>query len=311
MNIMAFGEINFDVILRDGKQVVVAPGRETLVDDFTMMLGSSTSITTAGLIRLGNQGAFVGWVGSDASGDFCLNSMTTLGIDVLRVRRHPSIKTSITVSLSSPEDRSLISYLGTIPELRGEHIEDRFFAGFDHVHSSSYFLQTGMQPTGFRDVFARAHQHGLTTSLDPACDPQLRWQSGLRETLSEVDVFLPNESELRGITGEAEPEQGLRSLEGLVKRTVVKLGREGAMTLEDGRAVCVAAPSVEVLDPTGAGDNFNSGFIHAWLHGRQVREALQLGVACGSYSVRGIGGTGAQATEPEAWALLNEMKGCQ
>ena len=137
MNILAFGEINFDLILRDAKQVVVAPGRETLVDDFIMTLGSSTATTAAGLIRLGNQAAFVGWVGNDASGDFCLNSMNALGLDVSRILRHPSMKTSVTVSLSSPEDRSLVSYLGTIPELRREHIEDRFFTGFHHVHSSS------------------------------------------------------------------------------------------------------------------------------------------------------------------------------
>jgi sugar/nucleoside kinase (ribokinase family) len=307
MNVLSFGEINFDVILRGGKRVLLTPGRETLVDDFTMTLGSSTATTTAALIRLGNRGSFIGWVGADASGDFCLNAMVGLGIDVSRVRRHPSIKTSITVSLSSPEDRSLVSYLGTIPELHGSDIEDRFFDGFKHVHSSSYFLQTGMQPN-FADVFARARRHGLTTSLDPACDPELRWQSGLRETLSEVDVFLPNESELCGITGEADPEAGLRALGGLTKCTVVKLGSDGAMTLDGDRPVRMPAPRVKVLDPTGAGDNFNAGFLHAWLHRRSIREALQLGVACGSFSVRGVGGTGAQATEPEALELFNSMK---
>jgi sugar/nucleoside kinase (ribokinase family) len=307
MNVLSFGEINFDVILRTDKRVLVTAGRETLVDDFTMTLGSSTAITTAGLIRLGNRGSFIGWVGGDASGDFCLNSMAALGIDVSRVRRHPSIKTSITVSLSSPEDRSLISYLGTIPELRGSDIEDRFFDGFQHVHSSSYFLQTGMQPD-FADVFAGARRHGLTTSLDPACDPELRWQSRLRETLSEVDVFLPNESELCGITGEADPEAGLRALRGLAKCTVVKLGSDGAMTLDRDRPIRMPAPHVQVLDPTGAGDNFNAGFLHAWLRRRPIREALQFGVACGSFSVRGVGGTGAQATEREALELLNTMK---
>jgi len=308
MNVLSFGEINFDVILRGYKQIVMAPGRETLVDDFTMTLGSSTATTTAGLIRLGNRGAFVGWVGADASGDFCLDSMTALGLDVSRVRRHPSVKTSITVSLSSPEDRSLVSYLGTIPELRGCDIKDHFFGGFQHVHSSSYFLQTGMQ-ADFKSVFARARRHGLTTSLDPACDPELRWQAHLRETLSEVDVFLPNESELHGITGEADPETGLRALQGLAKCTVVKLGRDGAMTLDGDRPIRISAPSVEVVDPTGAGDNFNAGFLHAWLHQRPIREALKLGVACGSFSVRGVGGTGAQATEPEALELVKNLDG--
>ncbi len=309
MNILSFGEINFDVILQ-GYHDFPSPGRETLVDDFAMTLGSSTAITSAGLVRLGNRVSFVGWVGSDASGDFCLNAMASLGIDTCRVRRHPSIKTSITVALSSPEDRSLISYLGTIPELRGSDIEDRFFAGFQHTHSSSYFLQTGLQPD-FRDVFARARRQGLTTSLDPAGDPALKWQSGLRETLAEVDVFFPNEAELRGITGESEPEAGLRALKGTARRTVVKLGHAGAMTLENDQPVRVPAPRVEPLDPTGAGDNFNAGFLHAWLKKRPIHEALKLAVAYGSFSTKAIGGTGAQPTELEALEFLKHSEGAQ
>lgn len=306
MNILSFGEINFDVVLR-GYRDFPAPGRETLVDDFTMTLGSSTAITSAGLVRLGNRVAFVGLVGADASGDFCLNSMASLGLDVSGVRKHPSIKTSITVSISSPEDRSMVSYLGTIPELRGSDVEDRFLAGFQHVHTSSYFLQTGLQQD-LAGVFARARRHGLTTSLDPACDPALQWKSGLREVLSEVDVFLPNESELRGITGEADPEAGLWALKGVAARTVVKLGRDGAMTLENDRPVRLGAPHIEVLDSTGAGDNFNAGFLHAWLNRRPIDEALKLGVACGSFSTRGIGGTGAQPTEREALEFIKSSE---
>lgn len=309
MDILAFGEINLDIILRGYRDFPV-PGRETLVDDFSMTLGSSTAITSAGLVRLGHRVAFAGWVGSDSSGDFCLNSMAALAIDTSRVRRHRYLKTSITVALSSPEDRSLISYLGTIPELRGSDIEDSFFSGCQHAHSSSYFLQTGLQ-RDLPGVLVRARRHGLTTSLDPAGDPALQWESGLRETLAEVDVFLPNESELRGITGEADPEAGLRALQGTAKQTVVKLGPAGAMTLHNNRPLHVPAPRIQPVDPTGAGDNFNAGFLHGWLHRRPMEEALRLGVACGSFSTRGIGGTGAQATELEALAFLELAEGAQ
>ena len=306
MNILSFGEINFDVILQ-GYRDFPAPGRETLADDFTMTLGSSSAITTAGLIRLGNRAAFVGLIGADESGEFCVRSMAALGIDVSRIRKHPSLKTSITVSISSSQDRSMISYLGTIPEFTGADVRDEYFVGFQHTHTSSFFLQTKLQQD-LPDVFARAKRHGLTTSLDPACDPALKWRSGLWNVLPQVDVFLPNESELFGITGEAHPEAGLRALKHLGGRTVVKLGPNGAMTLENDAPIQISAPRVEVLDPTGAGDNFNAGFLHAWLHRWPIEEALMLGVACGSYSIRGIGGTGAQANEEEARRLLRSAK---
>ena len=61
---------------------------------------------------------------------------------------------------------------------------------------------------------------------------------------------------------------------------------------------------VEVRDTTGAGDSFDAGFLYGTLAGWTLRDALELGVACGSLSCSGIGGTAAQPTLAEAQAAL-------
>ncbi len=58
-----------------------------------------------------------------------------------------------------------------------------------------------------------------------------------------------------------------------------------------------------MTDTTGAGDSFNAGFLHAWLGGAPLADCLRLGVACGSLSTRGLGGTATQADLAEARAL--------
>ncbi len=306
LNILLIGEVNLDIILQ-GYRSYPAPGLEVLVDDFTMTLGSSCAITGAGMVRLGDHGSFLGKTGDDFSGRFCLERMSALGLDVSRVKLEPSLKTGVTVSITSPRDRSLVSFLGATTALTAAEIPTGIFAGFDHLHSSSYFLQRGLHP-GFEDVYSRAKTSGLTTSLDPACDPGGQWTSYLDRVLPHVDVFLPNETELQAITGQADRLAALRSLENGRTLTVVKLGAEGAMALDHGEPVCAAAPAIEPVDPTGAGDSFNSGFLHCWLRRRPLLEALRLGVACGSYSTRGLGGTGAQPTEAEAWAFLEAFE---
>lgn len=302
MKILLVGEINLDLILQ-GYSTFPEPGRETLVQDFLMTLGSSCAITGAGLARLGHSASYLGRTGDDPSGRFCVERMAALGLDVSMTKLLPELKTGVTVAITSREDRSLVSYLGATTALKPEDIPDEVFAGFDHLHSSSFFLQSGLHP-GFEDLYRRAKDHGLTTSLDPACDPADQWDSGLRSVLEYVDVFLPNEVELRGITGESDPLTAIRALGNGKSLTIAKLGPRGAMAEQAGVLTCVSAPHVVPIDPTGAGDCFNAGFLHGWLTGRPMEEALQLGVACGSYSTQALGGTGAQATEEQALEFL-------
>jgi len=302
LRILLIGEINLDVILQ-GCHSYPSPGREVLVDDFEMTLGSSCAITGAGLVRLGNAASYFGKAGLDLGGNFCVERMAALGLDVSRVKLDAGLKTGVTVSITSRQDRSLVSYLGATTALTAAEIPDSIFQGFAHLHSSSFFIQRGLHP-GFEDVYQRASRSGLTTSLDPACDPAGEWESDLERVLRHVDVFLPNEVELEGITGESDPVAGLRALDNGRTLSVVKLGPRGAMALHNGAPVQVAAPAVEAVDVTGAGDCFNAGFLHAWLHHWRLTDALQFAVACGSFSIRGLGGTGAQATEEQAWELL-------
>ena len=85
----------------------------------------------------------------------------------------------------------------------------------------------------------------------------------------------------------------------------VKLGAAGALavTADGRRASCPALP-VEPVDATGAGDSFDAGFVAAWLAGRPLEACLALGVACGSLSTRGVGGTASQPTLDEAEAAV-------
>lgn len=303
--VLVAGELNVDLILQ-GYQAFPVPGKEVLVDDFVMTLGSASAICAMGLARLGGPVAFLSVVGADPWGAYCVETMRAAGIDVSRVVVDPAVKTGVTVSLTSAQrDRALVSYLGSIAALEGAAIADAAFRGFDHLHVSSYFLQQKLRPS-CAAVFARARAAGLSTSLDPGFDPGQRWEADLKETLREVDLFFPNEVELRGITGTDDVREGLVRLENGHTRTIAKLGARGAATLVEGTLVEVAAFPVEPVDTTGAGDSFDAGFLHAWLAGRPLAECLRWGSACGSLSARGSGGTGHQADRAEVERLLSE-----
>jgi sugar/nucleoside kinase (ribokinase family) len=219
------------------------------------------------------------------------------------VIRGGGVQTGLTVAITHPLDRALVTYLGAISALTGRDVPTTSMAGFHHLHSSSFFFQEGLRPD-FPDLFARAQAAGLTTSLDTGYDSHEQWDGGLRATLEHTDLFFPNEVELAALTGTGDPAEGLRRLDNGRTRVVAKLGKNGAMTLDGGRAVHVPAYPVETIDTTGAGDSFNAGFLHRWLQGAPIVECLQLGAACGALSTLGLGGTAAQPTLAEAEALV-------
>jgi sugar/nucleoside kinase (ribokinase family) len=300
--VLVVGEINVDLVLQ-GAHALPTPGKEVLVDDVVLTLGSASAICAMGLARLGTPVAFLGKVGTDPWGEFCLDVMRAAGIDVSRVIGDAKIKTGVTVSITSPRDRALVSYLGSIRALRAEDVPEKAFPGFDHLHVSSYFLQEGLRP-GIRGLFARARAAGLTTSLDPGYDPSERWDPDIVATLAETDLFFPNEVELRAIAGRDDIAEALRRLENGRTRVVAKLGAQGCMVLEAGEPLAVPAFRTDPVDTTGAGDSFDAGFLHAWLRGMSMLDCLRWGAACGSLSTRGLGGTGRQADAAEVERLV-------
>jgi sugar/nucleoside kinase (ribokinase family) len=180
------------------------------------------------------------------------------------------------------------------------------------VHVASYFLQTSLAP-GLPALFQRARRARVTTSVDPNWDPHERWDSGIRELLGSVDLFLPNAEEAIRIGGVQDVREAALALAAHGPLTAVKLGAAGALAVHNGGQV-VQVPGlagIELVDAVGAGDSFDAGFLTGLLSGWTVERALSLGCACGALSTRAIGGTSAQPTLAQALdaaELLNAVK---
>lgn len=302
MRILVAGELNPDLVLAS---LTSSPeqGREVVARDFALRLGSSSAICASGLAKLGNDVAFLGKVGDDVFGRFCVDELAGAGVDVSLVRADPLLPTGVTVSISD-RDRALVTYPGAMEGLRADEATDGLLARFRHLHVSAYFLQRELKP-GLPSLFRRARALGLTTSLDPGHDPYNEWGDEIRDVYRDTSVLLLNELELRHTTASADIEQGLGRLATDSTIAVVKLGARGAAAAGAGGVIeRTPAMEVSVRDTTGAGDSFNAGFLHAWLRGWSLARALRCGVVCGSLSTRGLGGCEAQ---PDATDLRQHL----
>jgi sugar/nucleoside kinase (ribokinase family) len=302
-DLLVIGDANPDLVLRGGDVVPAFGQEEHLVDHARLDLGGSAAIMACCAARLGLRTAFVGVLGNDPFGRFVTQALNDRGVDVSGCLVDPARPTGVTVVLSRPEDRAMLTSLGTIADLRGSGIDADLLAAARHLHVGSYFLQESLQPD-LPDLFRRAHDGGATTSVDPNWDPTERWDGGLLELLRLTDYFLPNSAEARAITGIDDIDVATESLSERGTTLAVKFGQGGGLASAEGEVVHVEAVPVDVVDTTGAGDSFDAGFLAGRLRGFSIERSLQLAVACGSLSTRAAGGIEAQPTMDEAMSAL-------
>jgi sugar/nucleoside kinase (ribokinase family) len=284
------GELNLDLILYGLPQQLL-PERELMADRMMLTLGASSAIVAHNLAALGTRVGFQSHIGDDHLGQIALDRLKQSGVDVSRVRCLPGeIKTGLTVILQHDAWRNILTYPGTITELRWEDLDLDYLADSRHFHLSSYYLQRALRPR-VGELFKHLKSAGLTISLDTNDDPDDQWQGGLHDVLRYVDVFLPNEREARKAAGTEDLEAAIQKLSERVPLVVVKQGRQGAIAQRGSDRFTSPAQEVTAVDPVGAGDSFDAGFLHQYLRGADIQTCLISANLAGALSTTRPGGT--------------------
>jgi ribokinase len=261
------------------------PGEEHFTDHYVREAGGGAAITACALGRLGRSVAIFAVMGE---GDLWLQErLRSFAVD-LEWLRLVKMGTAVSVSISTREDRSFLTWPGAnraLPEyLREPEIATRL-AQARHIHFAMPIARNLAL-----DLFPRFRAAECTLSIDIGHhsewlrDPQ-NWL-----TCGEVDFFMPNEKEGQIMIDSDRPE---KILAGLATRgiagTVLKLGSAGAAASRHGQIYRAAALAVEPIDTTGAGDAFDAGFIDGLLDHSELPEMLQRACVCGSLSTRQAG----------------------
>jgi sugar/nucleoside kinase (ribokinase family) len=283
------GEVNLDLILY-GVPEELPRERELLADRMKLTLGGSSAILAHNLAALGSRVGFQSCIGDDDFGEIALQTLQQGGVDISRVRRmQGAVGTGITVVLQRAQWRNMVTYSGTIAELAWDELDLDYLKNSRHFHLSSFYLQRRLRER-IPELFRRMKEAGLTTSLDTNDDPDDGWEGGLDAALRYVDIFLPNEREVQKAAGLADLEAAIRKLSAMVPLLVVKLGREGALAQRGSERFMSSAITVESVDPVGAGDSFDAGFLHEYLRGGDLPACLAAGNLAGAFSTTRPGG---------------------
>jgi argininosuccinate lyase len=283
--VTVIGGVQVDLVLTPLTELPPS-GQTRWVDEMSFRAGGAGANTALALAEEGVQTRLLGCVGDDHLGRFLAGELAPFGLDTeLTVLGGGT--TGLTVALEGPgRDRTFLTYLGVNTEWTASMIPAAA-TDADSLLLCDYFCLPALRGAPARDLLAAARSAGVRTFFDTAWDAG-GWQPDTRrevlELLAEVDVFLPNEAELRALTGIEDVERGATELQAVSGGwVIVKLGADGSLGVgPGGERVAATAESLEVVDSTGAGDAFNAGLIAALGEGHGAGAALGAATALAS-----------------------------
>ena len=254
--------------------------------DRTIISGGSAANTMRGLARLGMPSAYIGKIGKDHIGTFMRDEMTDYDLQPRLIESETP--TGQCMVLISPDgERTMATFLGAAVELTDGEITDELLSGYDVLHTEGYLVQNHELIEG---LLRKAKEAGMTVSLDMASynvvGENLEFLQGL--VRDYVDILFANEEEARVFTG-LEPEEAVVRMGELTDIAVVKIGAEGSLIYSGGELFRVEAFPARVVDTTGAGDLYATGFLYGWCRGMSLARCGEIGSLVAAKGIEHVG----------------------
>jgi sugar/nucleoside kinase (ribokinase family) len=253
----------------------MGPGRE--------VSGGSAGNTAAGIAMLGGKAGFIGQVADDQLGDVYAHDIQSIGIEFATPRRpQAEAPTARCLVLVTPDaQRTMNTFLGAAQNLTVEAIDAAQVKGAAFLYLEGYLWDPERPRAAMVKAIDLAHAAGRKVAFtlsDTFCVD--RHRDGFLELLGQgrVDILFANEAEVRALTGESDLDSAVAAAASKVPLLVVTRSEHGALAVEGGRRVDVAAePVAQVVDTTGAGDLFAAGFLTGLAQGRSLEASLHMG----------------------------------
>lgn len=276
-------------------------GAKINIENAVFNTGGGATNAAVTFARQRIEASFIGKIGHDAAGVAVMSELDNDHVDTSGVVYDPNLGTQYsTVLLANNGERSILIYRGAAHTHTAKDYEDVDFSRYDWLYVSSF--------AGAMDaldvIFTRAKEHGIKIAFNPG-QGELDEIDRLRPLLEDVDVLLVNKDEAKLIVEGESSEELARHGTNLVPVVVISDGPNG-VTATDGKTIIEAGmyEDVPVVDRTGAGDAFGSGFVSQWSQGKSLKDSI---VFASANSTSVVGSIGAKTGILDYGVTLHDM----
>jgi len=263
------------------------------LDRAVEMSGGSAANTVVGVASFGGRAAYIGKVNGDDLGDVFGHDMRAVGVAFHRPPGDHGTPTGRCVIVVTPDaERTMNTYLGVSSELCSDDLDESVIAASRVLYMEGYLFDRDNAKAAFRRAAEVAHEHGRMVSLtlsDSFCVD--RHRDDFRALVQDrVDLLFGNHDELLSLYQLESFDDAVAALREECQFAAITVGADGCVIVTPEQLLRVPAMPVErVIDTTGAGDLFASGFLHGLTSGHDLETCGRYGAIAAAEVISHVG----------------------
>ena len=266
----------FNLISADPEHDFVSLGLGSKIDLNQINFATGGGATNAAITfaRQGLKTSFMGIIGDDVAGNIILRNLDEEFIDTSRVEIDKLRSTDYSTILLAPNgERTILTYRGA-----SSHIHANNFKLTEGEFDFIYITNLAGRFDAIRKIFTQASKTNTKIAWNPG-SKELSQPEKVKTLLDDVELLIINKQEAQELfSGES------------VRNIIITDGQDGVWA-SDGKSIVRAGmyEDVKVIDRTGAGDAFGSGFVSQWVQGASLSESILFASANSTSVIQYVG----------------------
>ncbi|HLD89301.1 MAG TPA: carbohydrate kinase family protein [Candidatus Nanoarchaeia archaeon] len=308
-DIITIGSASLDVFVRTKHRYSVIKikkeedvcypiGTKILINELYQEIGGGGTNTATAFSRMGFKTAYFGAVGDDFNGKSIIDSLKKEKIDFLGSAKRGKSGFS-TILIGIEHDRTIMTYKGVNDDLR--------FSRFNQ--KPKWIYMSSLTGKAFNELFKFAsycRKNSIKYAFNPSAYIAEKGIRKLKGIIQGCNILVLNFEEAQLLLGNLNLNQLLKGLKKYVEIAVITDGRKGAYAYDGRKKYTLIPRKIKVVETTGAGDSFASGFVAGMILKNDIKYALQLGLAEAESVIQYIGAKNKLLSLKEAERIIRK-----
>ena len=251
--------------------------------------GGSVANSIVGLSQLGNEVGFIGKISDDDLGNNYEEGLKKENVKYLYSKKKESLPTGTCLILVTPDsERTMCTYLGTAGKINENDITVDTIKNSELIFLEGYLWDEGEPMKAFIKAIDNANKVAMSLS-DKFCVD--RHKAKFYDLVkNKLDIIFANEEEIKSLINTVNFDDVIKFGKQIKKNLIITRGEKGAISINENKVIEIGVKkNLKIVDLTGAGDLFASGYLHGYLNNFPQKKCLEKGTEMSSKIIQQIG----------------------